>query len=171
MHSPESDLPPPTPTDILPIGIGIIVWKAQIAHALAAITTHRPCAVWLFAARDTHELDDWIEAIKIRAPWVKMFVQIGSVGELKLLLTGKAGAMLDVVVAQGVADAGGHGRMRGASIVSLVPECVDLIKALRRQGTQIQKVLPVVAAGAIMDGRGVAAALALGRCCPTPVRE
>lgn len=135
---------------------------------MAAITTHRPCAVWLFAALDAHELDDWIEAIKIRAPWVKMFVQIGSVRELELLMTGKAGEMVDVVVAQGVADAGGHGRTRGASIMSLVPEFVDFIKDLRMRGVQMQKVLPVVAAGAIMDGRGVVAALALGRRCPTP---
>lgn len=97
-----------------------------------------------------------------------MFVQIGSVRELELLMTGKAGGMVDVVVAQGVADAGGHGRTRGASIMSLVPEFVDFIKELRTRGVQMQKVLPVVAAGAIMDGRGVVAALALGRRCPTP---
>lgn len=94
-----------------------------------------------------------------------MFVQIGSVGEMERLLTGKAGGEVDVVVAQGIADAGGHGRAQGASVVSLVPECVDVIKELRGRGVQMEKVLPVVATGGIMDGRGVVAALALGRCC------
>ncbi|HYH89314.1 MAG TPA: nitronate monooxygenase [Solirubrobacteraceae bacterium] len=54
----------------------------------------------------------------------------------------------DVVVAQG-GEAGGHGGWVGTMV--LVPEVVDLAGAT-----------PVVAAGGIADGRGVAAALALG---------
>ncbi|KFY23480.1 hypothetical protein V491_02516, partial [Pseudogymnoascus sp. VKM F-3775] len=59
----------------------------------------------------------------------------------------------DVLVLQG-ADAGGHGLAASASIVSLVPETTD---ALRAGGFDI----PVVAAGGIADGRGVAAATVL----------
>jgi nitronate monooxygenase len=65
-------------------------------------------------------------------------------------------AGVDVVVAQGW-EAGGH---RGtferapvevdAGVIALVPQVVDAVS------------LPVLAAGAIMDGRGIAAALALG---------
>jgi nitronate monooxygenase len=75
-----------------------------------------------------------------------------TVGEARAL----AGAGADVVVAQGW-EAGGH---RGtferapaeveAGLVALVPQVVDAVA------------LPVLAAGAIMDGRGIAAALALG---------
>ena len=57
-------------------------------------------------------------------------------------------AGVDVVIAQGY-DAGGHTGRIGT--FSLVPQVVDAVSPI-----------PVLAAGGIMDGRGLAAALALG---------
>jgi nitronate monooxygenase len=57
-----------------------------------------------------------------------------------------------VLVLQG-SDAGGHGLARGAGIISLVPEAIDALRDTN---------IPLMAAGGIVDGRGVAAALSLG---------
>lgn len=75
-------------------------------------------------------------------------------GMLVVVMTGKVrhalaaeAAGADVVVAQGT-EAGGHTGEIGT--LALVPQVVDAVK------------IPVLAAGGIADGRGVAAALALG---------
>ena len=70
---------------------------------------------------------------------------VGEVDEAKQAVA----AGVDVVVAQGF-EAGGHVRGR-TSTMALVPAVVDAIGSV-----------PVVATGGIADGRGIAAALALG---------
>ncbi|KAK8145670.1 hypothetical protein G3M48_004168 [Beauveria asiatica] len=67
-----------------------------------------------------------------------------------------AGDGADVVVCQGI-DAGGHQFRRGMGVVSLVPE-------VRRMLLEEfpEREVALVAAGGIVNGKGVAAALALG---------
>jgi enoyl-[acyl-carrier protein] reductase II len=57
---------------------------------------------------------------------------------------------VDVLIAQGT-EAGGQGVAAGVGTIALVPQVVDAVAPI-----------PVLAAGGIADGRGLAAALALG---------
>jgi NAD(P)H-dependent flavin oxidoreductase YrpB (nitropropane dioxygenase family) len=76
---------------------------------------------------------------------IKVMVQVGSVAEA----VAAAEAGVDAVIAQGV-EAGGH--VRGTTALSvLLPTVVEAVSPL-----------PVIAAGGIATGRGVAAALVLG---------
>lgn len=74
----------------------------------------------------------------------------------------------DVLVVQGT-DAGGHSRTRGASIMTLLPEIADALNDIDLTTTANKKsngrtfpLIPLVAAGGIVDSRGVVAAAALG---------
>ena len=74
-----------------------------------------------------------------------LILQVGSVDEAKRA----ADAGVDIIIAQGW-EAGGH--VRGmTALMPLIPTVVDAVAPT-----------PVVAAGGIADGRGLAAALALG---------
>jgi NAD(P)H-dependent flavin oxidoreductase YrpB (nitropropane dioxygenase family) len=80
-----------------------------------------------------------------RGTGVKVFIQVGSVEEAQAA----AAAGVDAVIAQGV-EAGGHVRGK-TSIWDLLPATVEAIKPV-----------PVLAAGGIGDGAGLARALQMG---------
>jgi nitronate monooxygenase len=80
----------------------------------------------------------------LEAAGVLAICQVQTVADAKRA----ADAGAQIIVAQG-ADAGGHGASRGT--FALVPAVVDAVPAV-----------PVVAAGGVGDGRGLAAALSMG---------
>ena len=136
----------------LPIGAGFQLWNGDIQTAARAVREHRPCAAWLFAPRKGQdELDEWTNALREAYPDIHIWTQVGTLQEA--LDVSKSQSRPDVLVIQG-AEAGGHGTAEGAmGLMSLLPEVANAISK-----TDVL----LFAAGGIADGRGVAAALALG---------
>jgi nitronate monooxygenase len=122
-----------------PWGIGFQSWAVDTAMVEYALR-YRPQAV-LLSFGDPRPL-----AGLIRAAGAALILQVTNLREARQAVDTGA----DVIVAQGT-EAGGHGARHGSSTVSFVPTVVDLAAPV-----------PVLAAGGIADGRGVAAALTLG---------
>lgn len=137
----------------LPIGVGFINWGANLDEAVNAIEKFKPAAVWFFAPHKNRDLVQWTQMMREATQGTtKIWIQVGSVRDGLEVATW---CHPDVIVVQG-SDAGGHGLERGAGIISLLPETAD---ALDEAGFGH---IPLVAAGGVVDGRGVAACLALG---------
>jgi len=122
-----------------PWGIGFITWTTNstaIEHALK----WKPAAVMLSFG----DPSPYVQTI--RAAGAVLILQVTDLEEARRAMD--VGA--DVIVAQGT-ESGGHGARHGRSTLPFVPVVVDLVSPT-----------PVLAAGGIADGRGVAAALALG---------
>lgn len=138
---------------VLPIGVGFLNWGAELEVAVKAVRKYVPAAVWLFVPKKHDDLKEWSRRIReATAGKTKIWVQAGTVEDA--LDVAKI-CRPDVLVVQG-ADAGGHGLERGAGIISLFPEVQDALQAANMGH------ICLIAAGGIVEGRGVAAALALG---------
>lgn len=122
-----------------PWGVGLITWHAS-REAVALALSYEPAA-FFFSFGDA---SPYVDAVKARGCALVCQVQ-----DLRGAREAKAWGA-DFVVAQGT-EAGGHGAARAT--LPLVPAVVDAVAPL-----------PVLAAGGIGDGRGLAAVLALGAC-------
>lgn len=143
-----------TENGLLGIGVGFLNWGADLEEAAKLVEKYRPCAVWFFAAYKDEDLVAWTQRMRKASPGTQVWIQVSTV---KAAVDVTKKCKPDALVVQGT-DAGGHGLTdSGASIISLVPEVID---TLSRQ--TFGKLPHIIAAGGIMDGRGVAAALALG---------
>jgi nitronate monooxygenase len=120
-----------------PWGVGLITWSIKRSELDLALG-YRPDAFMLSFG------DPRPYAQAIKSAGCKLICQMQGLEEARLAQ--EAGA--DIIVAQGT-EAGGHGG--GRATLSLVPAVVDAVAPT-----------PVVAAGGIADGRGLAAALMLG---------
>jgi len=121
-------------------GVGFITWSlAKQPRLLDLVLERSPVAVMLSFGSPA----PFIQRIKNAGALVVCQVQSAELAKQAAAL----GA--DILVAQGT-EAGGHGAARG--LLTLLPEIVDAV----------ENRVPVVAAGGIADGRGLAAALMLG---------
>ena len=125
------------------VGCGFITWSlAERPELLEAVLERRPKAIMLSFGDPTPF------AGAIAQSGIPLICQCQTLEHVRRAL--EVGAAM--IVAQG-SEAGGHGAQRGT--MSFVPEVFD---CLARKGSDAL----VLAGGGIADGRGVAAALALG---------
>jgi len=121
------------------IGVGFITWSmARNPRLLDLALERKPAAIMLSFGDITPYAD------RIKRAGASLICQVQSVAQARDVAARGA----DAIVAQGT-EAGGHGAARAT--FPLVPAVVDAAGAV-----------PVIAAGGIADGRGLAAALMLG---------
>jgi nitronate monooxygenase len=122
-----------------PWGAGFLTWALQDGAVERVLERGARAVMLSFGDPRPH-----IPAV--RRAGATLILQVTDLDEARRALD--AGA--DVIVAQGT-EAGGHGATRGRSTLPFVPVVADLAHPV-----------PVLAAGGIGDGRGLAAALVLG---------
>lgn len=126
------------------VGCGFITWSlARNPDLLDLVLAQQPATIMLSFG----ELRPFAD--RVRDAGVPLIAQVQTLEQARQALD--VGA--EIVAAQG-GEAGGHG-MSVRSTFTLVPEIVDIVAARSPETL-------VLAAGGVIDGRGLAAALALG---------
>jgi nitronate monooxygenase len=133
---------PPEPPAAAPVGTPIELLQASVDAGASVVTT----------------FEDPAPAVPIaRAAGIPLLAMVTSVADARRAVA--AGA--DGVIAQG-SEAGGHrSAFAAGENIRTVPE-VGTLALVPQVVDAVGDAVPVVATGGIMDGRGIAAALALG---------
>jgi enoyl-[acyl-carrier protein] reductase II len=130
-----------------PYAVNFVTEFAGIEHVEVCIGEHVPVVVF------SQHLPDRRHVQRLRSGGIQVWVQVGSVADARA-----ARALgVDAIIAQGQ-EGGGHNGAEAATF-SLLPAVREAVAPV-----------PVIAAGGIVDGRGLVAAMALGAeavCCGT----
>ncbi|MEB3211283.1 MAG: nitronate monooxygenase [Leptolyngbyaceae bacterium] len=122
-----------------PFGIDFITSMTQAEHIAVCIDEQVPVVIFFWSFPPSN----WVT--QLQSSGTKVWMQVGSVAEAQ-----DARAMgFDAIIVQG-AEGGGHNRAE-ASTFSLLPAVCQAVAPIL-----------VIAAGGIIDGKGLVAALALG---------
>ncbi len=125
-----------------PFGVGLLNWQQlDLPGVLEAVLEHRPSLVSLSFG----DPEEPVRRARAADASVLLAVQVGTVEEARRAL----GCGIDLLVARG-SEGGGHGR----GVVATLP--------LLQQVLEVAGDTPVLAAGGVATGRGLAAVLAAG---------
>ena len=122
-----------------PFGVNIMLLSPSVEEIAKLVVEEKVPVVTTGAGMPTKYMKDWIAA------GIKVIPVVPSCGVAKMMERSGASA----VIAEG-GESGGH--IGEINTMALVPQVCDAVK------------IPVIAAGGVADGRGLAAVLMLGAC-------